>query len=192
MVTFELTDFIKKSREIGESNEKIKSDLLSGGWNESDINEALNAVMSSSLRVKLNIYDSQLNPPLEVNNISLAGFWIRVVASLIDTTTYVIIFMIFNVNKDDNMAIFIFGLILISYVVVMIKQFGATLGKIIVGIKIISENGKELTWWKIILREVFGKFVSSLLLFIGYLAVGLSAKKQGFHDLIARTLVVYK
>lgn len=34
----ELVDYIKKARELGQSNEKIKENLLKSGWKEENIN----------------------------------------------------------------------------------------------------------------------------------------------------------
>lgn len=38
----ELVDYIKKSKEVGQSDEQIKQALIEAGWNEKDINSALN------------------------------------------------------------------------------------------------------------------------------------------------------
>ena len=40
------------------------------------------------------------------------------------------------------------------------------------------------------LREVIGKFISSILLCIGYLMVAFDGQKQGLHDKIAGTYVI--
>ncbi len=39
-------------------------------------------------------------------------------------------------------------------------------------------------------REILGKFVSSILLGIGYLMVAFDSQKQGLHDKIADTYVI--
>jgi uncharacterized RDD family membrane protein YckC len=40
------------------------------------------------------------------------------------------------------------------------------------------------------LREIIGKIVSSIILFIGYLMILWDGKKQGLHDKIAGTVVI--
>ena len=44
--------------------------------------------------------------------------------------------------------------------------------------------------WRAVLREVIGKFLSKLILGIGYLLVAVDSRKQGLHDKIADTYVI--
>jgi uncharacterized RDD family membrane protein YckC len=57
-------------------------------------------------------------------------------------------------------------------------------------IKVIRTNGMEIGYGKAALREVLGKFVSGILLGIGYLMVAFDLQKQGLHDKIADTYVI--
>ena len=51
-------------------------------------------------------------------------------------------------------------------------------------------DGSQLTYGRAAKREVLGKFVSSILLGIGYLMVAFDSQKQGLHDKIADTYVI--
>lgn len=75
------------------------------------------------------------------------------------------------------------------YSIVMIKYYGATLGKMALKISVTDKNG-QLTWVSVIIRETIGKFISAILLGIGYLMVLWDHNKQGLHDKIADTYVV--
>lgn len=65
----------------------------------------------------------------------------------------------------------------------------ATLGKIIVGIKVTDLNGNRISFGRATGRH-FGKILSSLFLFIGYIMAGFTEKKQALHDIISNCLVV--
>jgi uncharacterized RDD family membrane protein YckC len=47
-----------------------------------------------------------------------------------------------------------------------------------------------LSYGRAALREVVGKFLSGILLGIGYLMVAFDSKKQGLHDRLANTFVI--
>jgi type II secretory pathway pseudopilin PulG len=44
----------------------------------------------------------------------------------------------------------------------------------------------------LIIRETVGKILSFIIIGIGYIMVAFTAKKQGLHDMLAHTVVVYK
>ncbi len=105
-----------------------------------------------------------------------AGFWIRLVASLIDGIFELILPFL--------------GLIINVY---FTGKNGYSVGKKLIGLKVIKEDGKyPIGLVDAFIREIIGKFVSSLLLGIGYLIIGFNPKKQGLHDMIAKTYVVYE
>jgi uncharacterized RDD family membrane protein YckC len=50
-------------------------------------------------------------------------------------------------------------------------------------------TGNKPTFARVTLRH-FAKFVSALIIFIGFLMIGLTQKRQGLHDKIAGCLVL--
>jgi len=67
----------------------------------------------------------------------------------------------------------------------------ATVGKMLLGIIVTNEDYKRLSWAEATLRYMCSN-LSYLSFFIGYLMVAIHPKKQGLHDLLARTYVVKK
>ncbi len=65
----------------------------------------------------------------------------------------------------------------------------ATLGKMSTGILVTDLDGRRISFGKANARY-WGKMVSSMTLFIGFLMAGFTEKKQALHDMIAGTLVV--
>ncbi len=70
---------------------------------------------------------------------------------------------------------------------------GATLGKQVVGIKVVNEDGSPIDWTAAILRNVL-RIVDALPCFyiVGIVLINNSEQKQRFGDRIAKTVVVEK
>lgn len=69
------------------------------------------------------------------------------------------------------------------------SQKQATLGKRALGLKVTDMQGEPISFGRATGRY-FGKYLSPLILGIGFLMAGWTAKKQALHDLMAGTLVV--
>ena len=65
----------------------------------------------------------------------------------------------------------------------------ATLGKMIFGMKVTDLNGNRISFARATGRH-FAKYLSSMILFIGYIMAGFTERKQALHDMIASTLVI--
>ena len=149
------------------------------------------------------------NEVSQIQQIRYAGFWVRFAAYCIDKIiTAPIVGIIFSVvsifskkflsreNSFYQIEEFISYVIIFpvmwSYFIFMTYKYKATLGKMILGIKVVSDKEAELNLGQIILREIIGKLISSLSFSIGYIIAAFTNKKQALHDIIAHTTVVYK
>ena len=117
------------------------------------------------------------------------GFGIRLVAQIADFVVLVVALVILS-----TLAAFV-PFVSILYIPLFIYGFyrdmkEKTPGKILVGIKVVNQAGEEVSFWRRVLREVIGKFVSGFFLGLGYISVAFDAKKQAWHDKIAGTYVV--
>ncbi|KQL46185.1 hypothetical protein AN963_14520 [Brevibacillus choshinensis] len=146
----------------------------------------------------------QLQPIPETQPVHhYAGFWIRVAATMLDSLFLIgINMLIFNPLRrawglTDAFFSFIdlieivFDLL---YLILLTWWTGQTLGKMILGIRVINarQSRGNLTAGQVFLREVIGKFLSSLPFSLGYMWVGWNRRKQGWHDLLAKTYVIYE
>lgn len=141
-----------------------------------------------------------------INEHSYAGFWIRALAYLIDSvlliTVQTALSLLINLtigllgiategNPAITTIIWLFGAVLsISYAVFFTGYCGQTPGKMALHIKVVRTDGSPVSYGRAALREVLGKFISSILLGIGYLMVAFDNRKQGLHDKIADTYVI--
>ncbi|BBO18847.1 conserved hypothetical protein [Candidatus Brocadia pituitae] len=68
---------------------------------------------------------------------------------------------------------------------------GMTLGKWLLGVKVVEKlTGNSPGFWRMILRETIGKFVSGLVFSLGYFWAIWDKDGQAWHDKIAGTVVV--
>lgn len=77
-----------------------------------------------------------------------------------------------------------------AYFIIMTYVAGATVGKRLMNLQVVSNTDEPLTLFNIIYRETIGRYLSSLL-FLGYLMIGVTEAKRGLHDILADTQVVY-
>lgn len=77
-----------------------------------------------------------------------------------------------------------------AYFVLLTYFCHSTPGKLLFRLEVVTKSG-EWTFLTILYRETIGRFLSSLLC-IGYLAVLVQKDKQGFHDMLCDTYVIYK
>jgi len=110
-----------------------------------------------------------------------AGFWIRFAAAVIDGAILTVA-TIFTSG---------FGIILFwLYFWLFTGLKGQTLGKMVLSIKVINAEGDIPTLGIAALREILGKTLSAIALFIGLLWIIWDEEKRGWHDIIANTRVV--
>jgi len=143
------------------------------------------------------------------------GFWIRVVAAIIDgilvrlvVHPFAAMFGIAGLTASGLGFGFGHGLMALPLMIVgtgmlavltagaawlyealmLSSSYQATLGKMIFGMKVTDLHGNRLSFAHATGRH-FAKWISSLTLCIGYIMVGFTERKQGLHDMIAGTLV---
>jgi uncharacterized RDD family membrane protein YckC len=66
---------------------------------------------------------------------------------------------------------------------------GQTVGKRIMGLRVVRTDGSRVKFWRSV-KRIIGMIIS-LPLFWGYLIVLIDNRRQAFHDKLARTIVIY-
>jgi uncharacterized RDD family membrane protein YckC len=130
-----------------------------------------------------------------------AGFWIRAVAALIDFAVFGLVQVSFRligakiVGPDaESIASFkpiatFFTLVFAGvYTTVLHALGGQTIGKLIVGIRVVGGDGGVPSLGTAFLRHL-GYFASGAFLTLGFVMAALRADKRALHDLIAGTRV---
>jgi signal peptidase I len=125
-------------------------------------------------------------------NYKKASFLERLGAFLIDFIIYLIILGVSTlILKFLHIEILFWNYIVFSiYGTLFIWKIGATPGKMIFKLKVVTTHYKPLSFWSALLRESIGKWISSLIFSLGYLWMLIDKKNQTWHDKIAQTFVV--
>jgi uncharacterized RDD family membrane protein YckC len=138
----------------------------------------------------------------QVNEVEYGGFWIRTGAAIIDSILVFIIIApiltaIYGTNywlsEERYKGIVDFSLSYIFPVVALLIFWiykSATPGKMITNLTIVdAKTGEKPTTGQFIGRYL-AYYVSILPLLLGIIWVGIDKRKQGWHDKLARTVVV--
>jgi len=129
-----------------------------------------------------------------------ASFAKRLAACLIDvvilyTLTQIILFVTFFFAPPDILRQLILAvpwiLLLQSLYFILFWAFanGATPGMMLLKIRIVQTNGSKILFGQSVIRYI-GFILSTLPFFIGFIWIFFDEKNQGWHDKIAKTIVV--
>ncbi len=134
-----------------------------------------------------------------------AGFWIRVLAYIIDTILLdiVIVPLGFVIRAivgaslnplEPSMAASLMGLpinlaVVGFYYIYLVGKYGATPGKMALKLRIVQANGSPIGYGKACGR-FFSLIVSFLCCYIGVLMVAWDPEKRGLHDRMCNTRVI--
>ncbi len=133
------------------------------------------------------------------------GFWARVLASIVDSVllgmiVYPLAYAIygdsyFDINNTQlvqGTADLILQYVFPAIAIVMFWIYrSATPGKLMIKAKIVdADTFEKPETWQWIVRYL-GYYISIITLFVGFLWVAFDQRKQGFHDKLGRTVVIY-
>ncbi|ESK56903.1 MAG: RDD family protein [Moraxellaceae bacterium] len=128
-----------------------------------------------------------------------AGFWIRLGASMIDNIIILVallpIGMILGWESAYSSELssgtdWIWQILIAAFCVFCWVKFAGTPGKRLLRLKVLDERtGENVTVGQGIIRYI-GYLPAFLVFFIGLIWVAFDSKKQGWHDKMAKTVVV--
>lgn len=141
--------------------------------------------------------------------VKYAGFWLRFVAFIIDEfilglIAFVVILpfvgslpMRGRPMSPDELApffgghLFLFWIFIpwLYYALFESSAWQATIGKKALGLTVTDLEGRRIGFGRATGR-FFGKILSSVIVWIGFIMIGFTSKKQGLHDILAGTLVL--
>jgi uncharacterized RDD family membrane protein YckC len=150
--------------------------------------------------------------------VAYAGFWLRFVAVIIDGVVLAfagwVVLLPFAASfslrallrgrafesPEEWIALtgLLFKILIIRtvlhwlyYALLESSEWQATIGKKLLGIEVTDMIGNRISFGRASGR-FFGKFVSVLILWIGFIMAGITEKKQALHDILAGCLVIRK
>jgi uncharacterized RDD family membrane protein YckC len=155
---------------------------------------------------------------LDTRGKNTAGFFSRMLALIIDLfliallglmagLVILLLMVFFNVGQILSFWETVFGLdslgkqflalispllslVVLIYFVFFWSFVGYTPGKALMGLRIVRQDGRPLSFWRALVRY-FGYWVSALPLFLGFIWIIFDRQHEGWHDKIADTHVIY-
>jgi uncharacterized RDD family membrane protein YckC len=123
--------------------------------------------------------------------IEYGGFWIRAGAWVIDAIILSIGGGLLVTLTFGGGTFVLFFLPWIYEAWMQSSEWQATVGKRALNLVVTGTDGKRITFARATGRH-FAKWISAILLGLGFIMAAFTEKKQGLHDLIAETLVVIR
>jgi len=146
--------------------------------------------------------------------VDYAGFWIRLLALIIDGAILGIIIWVFNglwpmafglgwmggtggatISYGEVggafwvLAVLIPFLMVAAYFICFWGWRGQTPGKMAMKVKIVRFTGEDIGWGGAVMRFL-GYIISLLFALVGYVWIAFDSRRQGWHDKIAETFVI--
>ncbi len=146
--------------------------------------------------------------------VSYAGFWIRFVAYIIDAIILAVAMGIVQFailgsfisfphfdpgTRPELMIAPMLGMlgvlsvvsiaIACAYESFFVYKYGATPGKMALSLKVVRPNGGPIDLGRAVGRY-FGKMLSGIILYIGFIMAGFDSEKKALHDMICDTRVI--
>ncbi len=145
------------------------------------------------------------------------GFWIRFGARVIDSFVLMVPILILAAVLIPNLlragsqasspalAAFSLSFFLVSFVavicyeVVMLRHWGATVGKMACRLKVVRSDGRNLGWgvsfgrffmWNVVTSGI--PYLNLVLMLISGIMAGVDGEKRALHDRVCDTRVIYK
>jgi uncharacterized RDD family membrane protein YckC len=154
-------------------------------------------------------------PPVVASGLAYGGFWLRVVATLLDgvvlsaVTTPIILLVMFPALKraideaqrgsqDPPVELFarVFAVIPLIWLInwlyeclMTCSSWQGTIGKRVLRLKVIDPAGNRVSFGRATGRSLSKLFLSGIM-YVGYIMVAFTDRNQGLHDMIAGTFVV--
>jgi uncharacterized RDD family membrane protein YckC len=204
----ELKAWIRDGR-VGRQTQVWRSDM--GSWLAASQYQELQPEIGTVRATSPDVFGDEFEP---------VGFWPRVGAFIIDgILTYVVFWILWNpfarlmgwpeqlqppdvtgsFNLNDFIPMILLGMkqtvlslsLRMIYEVWMNGRFGATVGKMIIGAKIVRSDGSPLGY-KFAFFRFFARLINEFACHLTYLMVAFREDKRGLHDLIVGTRVIYK
>jgi uncharacterized RDD family membrane protein YckC len=157
-------------------------------------------------------YAATMAPP---GHLAYAGFWLRFVAYLVDSfvlgaALFGVAFLVGlaialtggggnSLDQVSPVAAALYGFLYLLMVVMCWLYFAlqessraqATIGKRVLGIYVTDRQGQRIGFGRATGR-FFGKIISGMIFYVGFMMAGWTERKQALHDMIADTLVARK
>lgn len=186
--------------------EKVEEKVLADNQNSEQEKISANTKNIEQEKIEYNVTPKYVNMKAtlseyyDISRNFYAGFASRFAAMIID------ILIVLSLSRLVNTVTFgvldfgyelpfigytpLYFITFFSYFVLMTLFFSQTIGKMILGIRVESNDNTKLSFVDVLFRELIGRFLNVALFSLPYLIIPFTNKKKGLHDFIADSVVV--
>jgi len=148
-------------------------------------------------------------PTLAMGGLRYGGFWMRVLAKIIDymivnsvlVAFYMVTALFIGMGGSSHQDEMQLAIVVVQQVVglaatcayysIMVGKYGATLGKMALGMRIVRPDGSPVSMGLAVGR-FFAEMLSGLTCSIGYIIAAFDDEKRALHDHVCGTRVIFK
>lgn len=121
-----------------------------------------------------------------------ASVWKRFFAFLIDAAVFVVIFWILSqMLSGATVPLVLLVIIWLYYALLESSPLQASLGKIIMNIKVVDRRGRRLSFWQATER-ILSKLITNITFYFGFFIAAFDKKKRTLHDRVSHSAVIVK
>lgn len=121
-----------------------------------------------------------------------ASVWKRFFAFLIDAAVFAIIFWILSqLMSGATVPLVLLVIIWLYYALLESSPLQASLGKIIMNLKVVDRRGRRLTFWQATER-ILSKLITNITFYFGFFIAAFDKKKRTLHDRVSHSAVIIK
>ena len=121
-----------------------------------------------------------------------ARVWKRFFAFLIDAAVFAVIFWILSqMLSGATVPLVLLVIIWLYYALLESSPLQASLGKIIMNIKVVDRRGRRLTFWQATER-ILSKLITNITFYFGFFIAAFDKKKRTLHDRVSHSAVIVK
>lgn len=121
-----------------------------------------------------------------------ASVWKRFVAFLIDAAVFAVIYWILSqMLSGATVPLVLLVIIWLYYALLESSPIQASVGKIIMNIKVVDRRGRRLTFWQATER-MLSKLITNLTFYFGFFIAAFDKKKRTLHDRVSHSAVIVK
>lgn len=119
-----------------------------------------------------------------------ASVWKRFSAFLIDATIFAVLcWILAQMMNGANAALVMLVIIWLYYALLESSPLQASVGKIIMNIKVVDRRGRRLSFWQATER-ILSKLITNITFYFGFFIAAFDKKKRTLHDRVSHSAVI--
>ena len=121
-----------------------------------------------------------------------ASVWKRFFAFMIDAAVFALLFWVLAQLMDNaSVTLVLLVLIWLYYALLESSPLQASVGKILMGIKVVDRRGRRLSFWQATER-IISKLVTNVTFYFGFFIAAFDKQKRTLHDRLSHSAVILK